>query len=622
MARPRSKRISRRRARLRLLLIPAALLGLFVLLFFADAALSSGRIHSGISIAGVDFGRVKAEEAVARLAELVDETMAKPLVLTRHEYRWPVLPGDLGAALDVHATVDEAMAVTRRGNILKRLAASIALYFRPRDVPLEGTVNYEHMDKIIDLVAEKLDRPPVNAGLKFDGDNIIVIQSKDGLVVDRPALRNQLHDVLLSLHSTDVPIPMIVRSPNVQAADTAGAIEAARAMVASPVTLAYGEARWTMSVETLKLALDFTVAGAGAKQHLVPYVSSDKAADFFGPIAEAVKTPPRKATWQTDGETATLVPAVFGKELDGPATADAVTKAATSATNRVATVAVKETAPERTTEQAQAMGIVKSIGSYTTEFTGSANRISNIQRAANLISGTLVGPGDTFSFNAVVGRRTEERGFKTAPAIKEDGTLEDDLGGGICQVATTLFNAAFFAGLPITERQNHLLYIDHYPMGRDAAVSWGYPDLKFRNDTDHWLLIKSHASNSSVTFVIYGTPDGRKVTYKTSDWYDLVKQTEKRQQSAELLVGETKVKDYGQDGRSCTVTRTVTRNGETLRKDSFPSIYPMVPKLILEGTKPKETTTTTKPTTTTGPLPTTSTTSPPTTNPPTPPTTG
>ncbi len=113
MARPRSKRISRRRARLRLLLIPAALLGLFVLLFFADAALSSGRIHSGISIAGVDFGRVKAEEAVARLAELVDETMAKPLVLTRHEYRWPVLPGDLGAALDVHATVDEAMAWPR-----------------------------------------------------------------------------------------------------------------------------------------------------------------------------------------------------------------------------------------------------------------------------------------------------------------------------------------------------------------------------------------------------------------------------------------------------------------------------------------------------------------------------
>jgi len=202
MARPRSKRISRRRARLRLLLIPAALLGLFVLLFFADAALSSGRIHSGISIAGVDFGRVKAEEAVARLAELVDETMAKPLVLTRHEYRWPVLPGDLGAALDVHATVDEAMAVTRRGNILKRLAASIALYFRPRDVPLEGTVNYEHMDKIIDLVAEKLDRPPVNAGLKFDGDNITVIQSKDDST-SQPAARRSPQPALHRRPHTD-----------------------------------------------------------------------------------------------------------------------------------------------------------------------------------------------------------------------------------------------------------------------------------------------------------------------------------------------------------------------------------------------------------------------------------
>ena len=351
------------------------------------------------------------------------------------------------------------------------------------------------------------------------------------------------------------------------------------------------------------------MTGTRSSQRLTPYVSPDRAEGFLEEIAAAIRTTPRRATWETNGSTATIIPALPGKELDTIGTAAALTEAASSTSNRVAKIAVKETPPERTTEQAQAMGIVQNIGDYTTEFTGSANRISNIQRAASLISNTLVGPGEVFSFNNTVGQRTEDRGFKTAPVIKEDGRLEDDLGGGICQVATTLFNCAFFAGLPIVQRENHLLYIDHYPMGRDATVSWGYPDLQFRNDTDHWLLIKAHADSNSVTFVIYGTPDGRKVTYSTSDWYDVVKQTEKRVKTDELPLGETRVKDYGQDGRSCSVTRTVTRNGQA-RKETFYSEYPMVPKLIEEGTKPKETTTTTAPTTTT-------TGTPPSTSPPT-----
>lgn len=582
------------------------------MLLLADAALSSGRIHSGVSIAGHNVGRLTETEAVTQLQELVETAMAEPLVLVRDDYRWPVLPTDLGARIDVEATVKEAVEVTRTGNIFKRIAAGMSLYFKKVDIPLTGSVDQERMDKIIALVAEKLDRPPVNAGLKFEGDQITVVQSKDGLVVDRAALRQQLHDILLSLHATDVPIPMVVAEPNVKSSDTTGAVELARSMVSAPITLRHGSASWTMSIETIKLSLDCTVAGTGDSEHLVPYVSPDKAADFFAPIAEAVKVAPKRATWETDGQTATLIPAVPGKALDAVGTAQAITKAASSRSNRVAEVVVKETVPERTTEQAKAMGIEKAIGSYTTEFTGSENRISNIQRAAALINGTLVGPGAVFSFNETVGQRTEARGFKTAPVIKEGGKVEDDLGGGICQVATTLFNAAFFAGLEIVQRENHLLYIDHYPMGRDATVSWGYPDLKFRNDTDHWILIKSYADNDSVTFVIYGTPDGRKVTYTTSDWYDIVKQTEKKEKSDELFVGETKVKDYGQDGRSCHVTRIVTRNGETLRKDTFYSIYPMVPKVVLEGTKPKETTTTTGPTTTTT-IPTPPTTKPPTT---------
>lgn len=600
MAKTRPKRISSSRAHLRRVLVPIALVGVVVLLLLLDALLSLGRIHSGLTISGIDFGRMPREEAVAELSHLVDESMAEPLVLVRDTYRWPVLAADLGVEIDPAATVEEAMAITRKGNLFQQLAARISLYFGDRDVRLQGTIDQERMDKIISLVAEKLDLPPVNASLKFEGDEITIIACRDGFVVDRPVLRYQLHEVLLSLHSTDVPIPMVAKSPNVKAADTSGAREAAKLMVSAPITLTHEDATWTMPTESIKLSLDFTVTGTRSSEKLVPYVSPDKVQEFLQEISETVKQKPRKATWETDGTTATIIPALFGKELDTVGTAAALTEAASSKSQRVAQVAIKETPPERTTEQAQAMGIVKSIGSYTTKFTGSANRVSNIQRAASLIDSTLVEPGGTFSFNNTVGQRTEERGFKTAPVIKEDGRLEDDLGGGICQVATTLFNAAFFTGLPIVQRENHTLYIDHYPMGRDATVSWGYPDLQFRNDTDYWLLIKAYASSNSVTFAIYGTPDGRKVTYSTSDWQNIVKQTEKRIKTDELPLGETRVKDYGQDGRSCTVTRTVTVNSQT-RTHTFYSNYPMVPKLIEEGAKPKETTTTTAPTTTTSP---------------------
>lgn len=581
-----------------------ALIGLVVLFFGVDSLIFAGRVHYGVHVAGVDLGRLTAREATYKLETLVEKAATEPVILVHGSNRWPILPADFGVRIDVESTVADALALTRSGSLFKDLYARLSLYLKKHDMPLRGDIDEQRLDQLIGMIAEKLDQPPVNADLEFQGEDIIIIESKDGLVVDREALASQIRQVLLSLHATEINIPMVPKAPAVRSADTTGAIEAARLMISAPVELRSGEKTWTFSSETIKKLLDFTVQEEAGVERLVPRVSPKKARPFLDDVARAVRVEPKKATWETDGQVATLIPAVVGKELDLEATCAALTAAAMRRTDRTAAAVLKDLRPERTTEEAKAMGIERALASYTTEFSGSPNRIANIQRAAQLINGTLVAPGEVFSFNKTVGQRTEERGFKTAPVITPEGRLQDDLGGGICQVATTLFNAAFFAGLEIVERANHTLYIDHYPMGRDAAVSWGSPDLKFRNDTAHWILIKSHADNDSVRFVIYGTPDGRKVTYYTSDWYDIVKKTEKRVKTDELYVGETRVKDYGQDGRSCHVVRTVTRDGKVIHKDTFYSTYPMVPRLVEEGTKPKETTTT-SPTSTTSPTTTT-----------------
>lgn len=588
------------------------MVALFGLLFLVDGLVFRGRIHHGVTISGVSFGRVSEADALRVLRGAVEQTQAEPVILVREENRWPVLPDEFGVSVDVAETVAEALAVTRDGNIFQDLAKRVSLYFKKQDIALEGDVDRAKMGKIIAMVAEKLDEPPVNAGLKFSGHDIVVVEDKDGFVVDQDALRDSLTATLLSLHSTEVQIPMVTAVPGIRAADTTGAVEEARTMISAPVKLTHEDASWTMSAEQIKYSLDFTVTATGGTEHLTSYISADKASDFLNAVNQEVKVDAQKATWEADGQTAWVVPATVGKALDYEKTAESLTQAARAAANRTAKASLREVQPERTSEQAHEMGIVSVIGKYSTEFSGSENRVSNIKRAAQFIHNWLLAPGDVFSFNSVVGQRTEDRGFRSAPVINSKGQLEDDLGGGICQVATTLFNAAFFAGLEIVERQNHSLYIDHYPMGRDAAVSWGWPDLKFRNDTDHWVLIRSYADGGSVTFAIYGTPDGREVTYSTSDWYDLVAQKEEKVETDELPAGETRVKDYGQTGRSCTVTRTVKIGGSVVWKDTFRSEYPMYPKTIEVGTKAPETTTTTAVTPTTS-QPTT--TSPTTTSP-------
>ena len=161
------------------------------------------------------------------------------------------------------------------------------------------------------------------------------------------------------------------------------------------------------------------------------------------------------------------------------------------------------------------MGITGLVGSYETIYGGIANRIHNVQLVARLIDGKLIAPGATFSFNDATGERTADKGFLEAPVII-NGELETGLGGGVCQVSTTVFNAAYEAGLPITSRTNHALYISHYPLGRDATVDYPDIDLKFVNDTGKWLLLRTFVGSSSLVVNLYGAPQDRRVETETS----------------------------------------------------------------------------------------------------------
>jgi len=236
------------------------------------------------------------------------------------------------------------------------------------------------------------------------------------------------------------------------------------------------------------------------------------------------------------------------------------------------------------------MGIHGVVSSYTTEYGGIPNRIHNVQLVAHLIDGTLISPGSTFSFNQTTGARTADKGFLEAPVIV-NGELTTGLGGGVCQVSTTVFNAAFEGGLKITERVNHALYISHYPQGRDATVDYPSVDLKFVNDTGNWLLLRTFVGSSSLTVNLYGTPVHREVESTTAPLVTTGAIPVQKTVDPSLEPGDTVIDDPGVPPMSTSVTRDVyAPGGKLLYHDTWYSSYRAEPKLVRVGPKatPKE----------------------------------
>ncbi len=283
-----------------------------------------------------------------------------------------------------------------------------------------------------------------------------------------------------------------------------------------------------------------------------------------------------------------LVRALTMISLDGEA-------AALATTGRTAEVVFTAKEPDITTAEAEAMGIKDKLASFFTEYTGTPDRRQNVALTTRYASDVILAPGEEYDFDEQVGPRTRERGYQQAMGLiiaPGAAALIDPFRGALSQVSTTLFNAAFYAGLDIVERHNSSIYIDHYPTGMDAAITEDGDNLRFKNNTDHYLWIVGESDGITTTFTIYGTDDGRKVSYEVSDLYDLVLRTEVTIPSPQMPEGTSIVSMGGQSGKRCEVVRAITWADGSTTTDSFASVWPMMPKEIQVGTG---TTTTTAP---------------------------
>ena len=505
-----------------------------------------------------------------------------PVTFTAGERSWRVKPAAIIDGTDWAAAVEAAQREGEgfgpvRG--LRRLGTRVfGTDIVPRTRVRESALEYE-----LDRFSGALGRSHVEPSLRLRGLEPEIVPGRTGRVLDREAAARLVVASLVGFVRAPVALPVRTEAPTVSSGDLSAARARVRTILSAPVQLAYGPGGWRLARWRLASMLQLPRDGSTKVR-----IGGPAAQRYFDGLRKSVDRPAQDASFAIGaGNSVSVVPARSGLVLDERATGRSIIAAGLSSTDRVAQVAVRREAPAVSTREAKGMGITGLVGAYETIYGGEENRLHNVRLVAQLIDGKLIAPGATFSFNGTTGERGEDKGFREAPVII-NGELQTGIGGGVCQVSTTVFNAAYEAGLPITTRTNHALYISHYPQGRDATVNYPDTDLKFRNDTPRWLLLRTFVGSSSLTVALYGAPQNRRVESEVGDLVVTGSTPVKRVSDSSLLVGQTSVVESGSPPRRTSVRRKVySAGGKLLYDDEWSSSYRGEYRVINAGTKPK-----------------------------------
>ncbi|HSB39625.1 MAG TPA: VanW family protein [Gaiellaceae bacterium] len=563
--------------RLAVLAVVAVVGGVVLGLVFAG---SPSRIAAGVRIDGVNVGGLTASEARAKLERRSAALAQVPVTFTAAGHEWRLRPASLGVETEWNAAVKLALdqgdgLAPIRG--FRRLGVRVfGADVSPPTRVLERALAYElvRMSRVVD-------RPHRDAALVLRQLRPVVLPAQAGRVLDRRVAGDVIVRALAGFERGRVALPVRIDQPTVRAADLAPVAAQVRTALARPVRMQLGVASWWLPKRQLAAILALPRDGASKLR-----AGGPGATRYFAKLGRGIGRPARDATFRPlSSGRVVVVPARPGRAVNAIATGRNILAAALSPTARTARVVVIHAEPKRTTAQARAMGITTRVGRYETIYGGDPNRIHNVQLVAHLVDGKLIAPGATFSFNRATGARTADKGFLEAPVII-NGELTTGLGGGVCQVSTTVFNAAYEAGLKITERTNHALYISHYPQGRDATVNYPDVDLQFVNDTDHWLLLRTYVGSYSLDVELYGAPLHRRIVSETRPLVETGGPPLQRVPDAAMFVGQTVVEESGEPSRSTSVRRRVyTAGGALLYDNTWYSSYRGEPRVVRVGTK-------------------------------------
>jgi vancomycin resistance protein YoaR len=575
------------------MVIGFALLTMLVgLLPAAYGYIYEGLIFPGVSVGGVDLSGMTTQQAATLLAQKLDYPQRGKIVFQEGTNVWATSPADLGLSMDAQTSALVAYNLGRSGGFSKRLddrwrAWSAGIDLAPLFVfDKRVAMNY------LQGIAQQVDRPIIEASLGVNGVEVVVNSGQVGRTLDINATLSSLDTQLRSM--ADSLVPLVVNETPPVILDASAQADLARQILSAPLTLQIPNAQegdpgpW--SFEPAALAQMLTIQRVQTAQGETYQVGLNQEAlkNFLLNIAPGLTRSPQNARFIFNDDTRRLdllESAIIGRALDVDSSLQQINQQLLNGKHNVDLV-MQTTSPDVTNDStAESLGITELVSAHTSYFYGSgSSRIQNITTAASRFHGLLVAPGESFSMADVLGDVSLDNGYAEALIIFGDRTIKG-VGGGVCQVSTTLFRTAFLGGYQVDERWSHAYRVGYYEQtpsggydeslaGLDATVFAPQVDFRFTNDTPYWLLMETYMGPNSLTWKFYSTSDGRTVDWNTSGLRNIVEPPEPLyEENPDLAQGEIKQVDWAVEGADVTITRQVYRDGVLIHDDTFNTHY-------------------------------------------------
>ncbi len=468
--------------------------------WIASTAASGDSAPDNVDLAGEAVGGLRRADVEATTRDLATQYASVPVTVVAGEVTVSSSAASLGLSVDQAATVEQVMETGKDGFVVTRFTGWLWSFVADREVEPTVTLDEAVARTKVDELLRDETGGAVEPSFEVRDGELVAIEGEPGLGVETTDVIAGLHEVRFSTEPVQVEVPSRTIDPRYSLADAEKLVDEANSMTSEPIDVKAGEVTVTLDVPTLRSFLVGSANQDGLLISLNPVVTSEALA---AELASATVAPQNASISIADG-VPRPVPGHPGAECCDPEAPQVLFAALQARPANPVDLPMKEIPPAMSTEQLEALGLKEVVSSFTTRHPSGQPRVANIHRMADLVRGTIIRPGQTLSINEIVGKRTVENGFVAAPAIS-DGLLADEIGGGISQFATTLFNAAFFAGLDYGQYQSHSLYISRYPYGREATLGFPAPDLQIRNTTPYGILIWPSYTNSSVTVTLFST---------------------------------------------------------------------------------------------------------------------
>ena len=565
-----------------------------------------GRIYPNVSIQGIAVGEMTPEQAESALRLRYAAFLRQPVVITYGDRQWTPTLDELGMTFDFRGAVDAAYNAGRGHGVIDDARQIAAIWQHGLDVPLHVSYDETRAQAYLMQLAREIERAPADAQVRLNGAQVAIVGAVIGRQVLVDATLAQVSQQLQAFVPTTIPLQTREIPPRLDDATVAAARAQIETMLQGPLTLRVGKNEYEWTVADLADMIIINRVPSAEGDRIAVTLDQDMIARRIRQIADETEKPgtrPRVA-WN-NGDLKIVKPGKPGLRLDEARARDMVIAAAMGR-DRTLDLPMVPTDPPVTEANLHQLGIRELVSIGKSDFTGSAAyRVHNIGVGMQLLNGLLIAPGEEFSFNKNIGQINAANGFVEGAAIIQNRT-QQEFGGGICQDSTTMFRAAFWAGLPITERWGHSFYISWYDKyalgprgngpGLDATIFTGGPDLKFVNDTGAWLLIQawSNPKTGVAQIELYGTKPNRTVDL-THKVYDHVPAPTEPVFVADPKVprGTIKHTDKARGGMTIDVYRLVVENGAPRPPELFrtrfrpwPNIYTLNPADIGPDGKP------------------------------------